>query len=88
MKPKELKLALERGYTHTSLRLALQEPNNVYKLKLRGISDRLVALDKQKKAIQDTIDNLDTLFVPNKEKRIKGYQALIKKVELQSITLI
>ena len=29
MKPKELKLAIERGYMHTSLRLALQEPDNV-----------------------------------------------------------
>ena len=70
----ELKTALDRKYVFTSLRLALEKPNEVYKLKLRGLNERLRDIDDEVLLLQDSINTLRS-----SSRRVMGREKIIAR---------
>ena len=70
----ELKKALDRKYAYTSMRIALEQRDEAYKLKLRGMDERIEDIDQQISLLRDTIDILRST-----ERRIRNRQAQINQ---------
>ena len=84
--------ATEKQYQFTSLKLALEQPEKVFKLKLRGHADRIAGYQDRILLHRDSVAHYDTLSIPNKaaflayhKERISFYEQSILDNDLDSL---